>query len=53
MQLVTEMARDLLPGARLQRSEAFTAVVDGLALATAKEPPGRYAGALKEGRHRC
>lgn len=35
MRLVTEMARDLLPGARLQRSEAFTAVIDGLALATA------------------
>ena len=30
------MARDLCPGARLQRSEAFTAVVDGLALATEK-----------------
>lgn len=35
MRLVAEMARELLPGARLQRSEAFTAVIDGLALATA------------------
>jgi hypothetical chaperone protein len=34
MRLVTDMARDLLPEATLQRSEAFTAVVDGLALAT-------------------
>lgn len=36
MRMVTEVARDLLPEARLQRSEAFTAVVDGLALATAR-----------------
>lgn len=36
MRLVTDMARDLCPTARVQRSEAFTAVVDGLALATAK-----------------
>jgi hypothetical chaperone protein len=36
MRLVTEMAHELFPGATLQRSEAFTAVVDGLALATGK-----------------
>lgn len=36
MRLVTDMACDLCPEASLQRSEAFTAVVDGLALATAK-----------------
>lgn len=35
MQLVTDIARDLFPGATLQRSQVFTAVVDGLALATA------------------
>lgn len=34
MRLVTEMARGLCPGAAVHRSEAFTAVVDGLALAT-------------------
>ena len=37
MRLVTEMARDLFPGATLQRSQVFTAVVDGLALATARD----------------
>ena len=36
MRLVTDMARDLFPAATLQRSQVFTAVVDGLALATAK-----------------
>lgn len=36
MRLVSEMARDLCPGATVYRSEAFTAVVDGLALATAR-----------------
>jgi len=38
MRLVTDMARELCPEARLQRSEAFTAVVDGLALATGRKP---------------
>ena len=33
---LTDMARDLFPQATLQRSQVFTAVVDGLALATAK-----------------
>ncbi|WP_295042331.1 Hsp70 family protein [uncultured Paracoccus sp.] len=37
MALVTNLAARILPGARLHRSEAFTAVVDGLALATAVE----------------
>ncbi|PZQ46376.1 MAG: hsp70 family protein [Rhodovulum sulfidophilum] len=41
MRLVTDMAVDLFPGAALRRSEAFTAVVDGLALATGE---GRRAG---------
>ncbi|WP_127110013.1 Hsp70 family protein [Pararhodobacter zhoushanensis] len=36
MQLVADEARALCPGAALRRSEAFTAVVDGLALATAE-----------------
>lgn len=36
MRLVTEMARELCPGAAVYRSEAFTAVVDGLALATGR-----------------
>jgi len=35
MALVEEEARALCPGAGIERSEAFTAVVDGLALATA------------------
>jgi hypothetical chaperone protein len=35
MRLVTDIARDLFPAATLQRSQVFTAVVDGLALATA------------------
>lgn len=38
MRLVSDMARDLCPGATQHRSEAFTAVVDGLALATARRP---------------
>ena len=37
MGLVEEVARDLCPGARLQNSEPFTAVVDGLALASDPE----------------
>jgi hypothetical chaperone protein len=45
MQLVTDMARDLFPSARLQRSNAFTAVVDGLALATTKGPPRGHSAA--------
>ena len=40
MRLVSDMARDLCPGAAQHRSEAFTAVVDGLALATARRPGG-------------
>ncbi|WP_104493899.1 Hsp70 family protein [Paracoccus denitrificans] len=36
MGLVAEEALRLCPGAQLRRSEAFTAVVDGLALATAR-----------------
>ncbi|MBN9889091.1 Hsp70 family protein [Salipiger abyssi] len=35
MRLVADAARAVCPGARLRRSEAFTAVIDGLALATA------------------
>lgn len=35
MGLVTQMSSELCPTAQLMRSEAFTAVVDGLALATA------------------
>ena len=35
MQLVTREMRALLPGARQNRAAAFTAVVDGLALASA------------------
>ncbi|MCR8547103.1 Hsp70 family protein [Salipiger sp. P9] len=35
MHLVADEARAVCPGARLRRSEAFTAVIDGLALATA------------------
>ena len=37
MELVSDLAARQLPGARIRRSEAFTAVVDGLALATAAE----------------
>lgn len=37
MGLVTDLAARMIPGARVLRSEAFTAVVDGLALATAPE----------------
>ncbi|WP_374299053.1 Hsp70 family protein [Paracoccus sp. (in: a-proteobacteria)] len=37
MGLVTDLAARMMPGARLHRSEAFTAVVDGLALATGME----------------
>ncbi|WP_134679422.1 Hsp70 family protein [Paracoccus ravus] len=37
MDLVGHAARALCPNAELRRSEAFTAVVDGLALATARE----------------
>lgn len=37
MRLVTDLASRMMPGARLHRSEAFTAVVDGLALATGTE----------------
>ena len=36
MRLVTGMAGDLFPAAMVQRSQVFTAVIDGLALATAK-----------------
>ena len=36
MRLVTGMADDLFPAATLQHSQVFTAVIDGLALATAK-----------------
>ena len=36
MELVSRAAQDLCPQAGLERSEAFTAVVDGLALATAR-----------------
>ncbi|SNR33069.1 Hsp70 family protein [Paracoccus sediminis] len=37
MRLVTDLASRTMPQARLHRSEAFTAVVDGLALATQAE----------------
>lgn len=37
MNLVTNLAARMMPGACLHRSEAFTAVVDGLALATGAE----------------
>lgn len=37
MRLVTDLTAEVLPTALLHRSEAFTAVVDGLALATAAE----------------
>ncbi|MTE00734.1 Hsp70 family protein [Paracoccus sp. YIM 132242] len=37
MGLVSDLAARHLPGARIRRSEAFTAVVDGLALGTAAE----------------
>ncbi len=45
MRLVTEMAGELFPAATLQRSQLFTAVVDGLALATAKGVMDRRATA--------
>lgn len=35
MRLVSDLATEILPEARIHRSEAFTAVVDGLALAAA------------------
>ena len=38
MRLVADEARRLCPAARIERSHAFTAVVDGLALALAEEP---------------
>ncbi|VDS07805.1 Chaperone protein DnaK [Paracoccus haematequi] len=41
MALVTNLAARILPDARLHRSEAFTAVADGLALATGLE---QYSG---------
>lgn len=37
MRLVTDLAARMMPAARLHRSEALTAVVDGLALATGTE----------------
>ncbi|WP_347138185.1 Hsp70 family protein [Paracoccus sp. SSK6] len=37
MGLVTDLAARMMPSARLHRSDAFTAVVDGLALATGEE----------------
>ena len=37
MRLVTDMARDRFPEATPQRSQVFTAVVDGLALATGRD----------------
>jgi hypothetical protein len=45
MRLATDMARDLFPEATLQRSQVFTAVIDGLALATAKGALNRRATA--------
>ncbi|MDV7141421.1 Hsp70 family protein [Tropicimonas sp. TH_r6] len=36
MRLVSDEAREICPGATLRRSDAFTAVVDGLALASAE-----------------
>ena len=45
MRLVTDMAREVLPAATLQRSQVFTAVVDGLALATERESRDRRARA--------
>lgn len=44
MRLVTDMTRELLPGATPWRSDAFTAVVDGLALATRVAEPARPVG---------
>ena len=38
MKMVSSEAQDICPSARLKQSEAFTAVVDGLALATAEMP---------------
>lgn len=46
MGLVTRAARDLFPAAEQRRSDAFTAVVDGLALATAE---GRFLEAAARG----
>lgn len=37
MRLVAEEAQSICPGAELKRSEAFTAVVDGLAIASARD----------------
>ncbi|WP_372836887.1 Hsp70 family protein [Puniceibacterium confluentis] len=34
MSMITRHVQDVCPGAKLQRSDAFTAVIDGLALAT-------------------
>lgn len=45
IQLVTDMARDLRPGATLKRPQVFTAVVDGLALAAANGSLDRRATA--------
>jgi hypothetical chaperone protein len=45
MRLATDLARDLFPEATLQRSQVFTAVIDGLALATAKGALNRRATA--------
>ena len=45
MRLVTGMADDLFPAATLQRSQVFTAVIDGLALATASGLSERRASA--------
>ncbi len=38
MKMIASEAQDICPTAQLKRTEAFTAVVDGLALATAKAP---------------
>src|SRR5262249_53258808 len=43
MRVVIDMGRDLFPGAPLQHSQVFTAVVDGLALATEKQSFDRRA----------
>ena len=44
MRLVTDMARDQFPEARLQSSQVFTAVIHGLALATERD---RWTGAQR------
>ena len=36
MKIVQDITQQICPGARVSRAEAFTAVVDGLALATAE-----------------